>query len=389
MIIDRFLDLPALIEKKSHFLLGPRQTGKTSLIRQTLKNCRFYNLLELDTYLRLTRDPSVIRAELSGYSGVVVIDEIQKLPILLDEVQLLIEESNIRFLLTGSSARKLRREGVNLLGGRARTLRMHSLTAWELGEHFDLLRAINFGLLPSIYFSDDPKEDLRSYSGEYLKEEIAAEGLTRNVPAFSRFLEIAALSNGQIINYQAVSSDAAVPRSTVQDYFSILKDTLIAEKIEPWRKTKKRKAVSKSKYYFFDVGVANHLQNISKIEPRSAQFGDAFECFIFQELSAYRDYVSKGSLHYWRSESGCEVDFILDETIAIEVKGKSRLSRDDFTGINAIKEEKLMRKHIIVCCELQSRVSDGVWILPWKEFIETLWSGTLSQIDDPEIKSPG
>lgn len=200
MLISRFLNLPQILEKKSYFLLGPRQTGKTSLIRETMTDCRVYNLLEFETFLRLNQDPSRLRSELKGYKGIVVIDEIQKMPVLLDQVQILIEEQKLHFLLTASSARKLRRSGVNLLGGRARTLRMHALTSMELGEHFDLMRAINFGTLPAIYFSEEPKADLQAYAGEYLKEEIAAEGLTRNVPAFSRFLQVAALSNGQIIN---------------------------------------------------------------------------------------------------------------------------------------------------------------------------------------------
>lgn len=378
MIINRFVDLKALLDKKSYFLLGPRQTGKTSLIRHALSHCRIYNLLESDTFLRLAQDPGCLRSDLLGYAGVVVIDEIQKLPILLDEVQLLIEEARLHFLLTGSSARKLRRGGVNLLGGRARTIHMHALTMQELGAQFDLMRAINFGMLPSIYFSDDPREDLRAYTGGYLKEEIAAEGLTRNVPAFSRFLEVAALCNGQMINYQTVSSDAAVPRTTVQEYFSILKDTLIAEEVPSWRKTKKRKALSKSKFYFFDVGVVNQLQRVTGIQAKSKAFGDAFENLIFQELAAYRDYVSKGTLHYWRSESGYEVDFILDEKIAIEVKGKTRLSAEDFKGLKAIQEEQLMKRHVVVCCEAQSRMIDGIDVLPWRDFVNELWNGKLA-----------
>lgn len=375
MLISRFLNLPHLLEKKSYFLLGPRQTGKTSLIRETLSDCRIYNLLEFETFLRLNQDPSRLRSELKGYRGTVVIDEIQKMPGLLDEVQILIEEQKINFLLTGSSARKLRRSGVNLLGGRARTVRMHALSSVELGTHFDLMRAVNFGTLPAIYFSDDPKADLQAYAGEYLKEEIAAEGLTRNVPAFSRFLEVAALSNGKIINYQAISSDSAVPRTTVQEYFSILKDTLIAEEVEPWRKTKKRKAIATSKFYFFDVGVANHLQHSGKIEQKSKLFGDAFESFMFQELACYRDYISKGTLNYWRSEDQYEVDFILDEKIAIEVKGKARLSKDDFKGIRAIQDEKLMKYHFIVSLEPTAREIDGIQILPWQQFLTDLWAG--------------
>ena len=377
MLIRRYLSLSELMAKKSHFLLGPRQTGKTSLIRDTMPHCRIYNLLDFETFLRLNQNPSRLREELKGYKGHVVIDEIQKLPSLLDEVQILIEEQNLRFLLTGSSARKLRRSGVNLLGGRARTIHMHPLTSFELGDQFDLMRAINFGTLPAIYFAEDPELDLRAYAGEYLKEEIAAEGLTRNVPAFSRFLETAALRNGQIINYQAISSDAAVPRTTVQEYFSILKDTLIAEEVEPWRKTKKRKAVTTSKFYFFDVGVANHLQHSGRIAQKSKLFGDAFEAFIFQELAAYRDYISRGTLHYWRSEDHFEVDFILDEKIAIEVKGTSRLSKDDFKGMRALQAEKAMKSHIIVCLESVPRDVDGIRVMPWETFLKDLWAGAL------------
>ena len=377
MLIKRFLNLPDLLSKKSHFLLGPRQTGKTSLIRSTLPDCRNYNLLDFGTFLRLNQNPSCIREELKHYRGVVVIDEIQKLPGLLDEVQILIEEQKLHFLLTGSSARKLRRSGVNLLGGRARTIRMHPLTSFELGDQFDLMRAVNFGTLPAIYFSDDPALDLKAYAGEYLKEEIAAEGLTRNVPAFSRFLETAALCNGQIINYQTVSSDAAVPRTTVQEYFSILKDTLIAEEVECWRKTKKRKAIAASKFYFFDVGVANHLQHAGRIEQKTKFFGEALEAFIFQELAAYRDYISRGTIHYWRSEDQYEVDFILDESIAIEVKGTSRLSKEDFKGMRALQAEKAMRLHIIVSNEPVSRDVDGIRVMPWQIFLKDLWSGAL------------
>jgi predicted AAA+ superfamily ATPase len=378
MLISRTLDLAALLAKKSQFLLGPRQTGKTFLVRQTLSRERIYNLLDFSTFLRLSQNPSLLREELQGHEGPVIIDEIQKIPILLDEVQILIEEQRLHFLLTGSSARKLRRSGVNLLGGRARTIHMHALTSAELGTQFDLMRAVNYGTLPAIYLSDDPQADLKAYAGEYLKEEIAAEGLTRNVPAFSRFLEVAALSNGQIINFQTISSDAAVPRTTVQEYFSILKDTLIAEELEPWRKTKKRKAITTSKFYFFDVGVANQLQNAGKIEKKSKLFGDAFEAFIFQELAAYRDYISKGSVHFWRSDKGHEVDFILDEKVAIEVKGKQRLSRDDFKGLTAIQEEKLMKKHIIVCLDSVERVTAGIHVVPWQKFLKNLWSGQYS-----------
>ena len=225
--VERVLNFPQLLSKKSHFLLGPRQTGKTSLIRHTLKGVRLYDLLDTSTYLALSQNPGRIAQELTPQDRVVVIDEIQRLPGLLNEVHRLIEERGVRFLLTGSSARKLRRGGVNLLGGRARTKYLHPLTYRELGGQFDFLRAIARGLLPSIYFSEDSRADLQAYAGSYLQQEIVAEGMTRNVPAFSRFLRVAALCNGTIVNFTNVANDAQVPRTTLYEYFEILKDTLI------------------------------------------------------------------------------------------------------------------------------------------------------------------
>ena len=228
--IERLVDLNVLLDKKSHFLLGPRQTGKTFLIRHTLENSRVYDLLDAEIYLALSRNPKLIAEELQPQDRTVVIDEIQKLPELLNEVHRLIETYRIRFLLTGSSARKLRRGGINLLGGRARTKYLHPLTYKELKSHFDLSRAIERGLIPSIYFSDDPRADLQAYAGSYLQQEILAEGATRNIPAFSRFLRVAALCNASIVNFTNVANDAQVARTTVYEYFEILKDTLIFSK---------------------------------------------------------------------------------------------------------------------------------------------------------------
>jgi predicted AAA+ superfamily ATPase len=206
--IERVLDLPSLLLKKSHFLFGPRQTGKTSLIRHSLKGVRSYDLLDTSVYLALSQNPGRISQELDPQDEIVVVDEIQRLPVLLNEIHRLIEERGIRFLLTGSSARKLRRGGVNLLGGRARTKYMHPLTYRELGNQFALLKAIDRGLLPSIYLSDDPRADLQAYTGSYLQQEIVAERATRNIPAFSRFLKAAALCNATVVNFTNVSNDA-------------------------------------------------------------------------------------------------------------------------------------------------------------------------------------
>ncbi|MDD5344027.1 MAG: AAA family ATPase, partial [Smithella sp.] len=258
--VDRQLDISALLAKRSLFLLGPRQTGKTSLIHRTLPDTLFYDLLDSKNYLALSHNPGRLAEEIGSSVKRVVIDEIQRIPSLLNEVQRLIETRNVNFLLTGSSARKLRRGGINLLGGRARVKYLHPLTYRELGDKFDLNRAMQRGLLPSIYFSDDPRADLESYAGLYLQQEIMAEGATRNIPAFSRFLKIAAHSNGCIVNFTNIASDAQVARTTVYEYYEILKDTLILRELPPWRKTVKRKPLASSKYYFFDVGVVSALQ---------------------------------------------------------------------------------------------------------------------------------
>lgn len=379
MYIERKLRLNEILEKKSCFLFGPRQTGKSSLIAKSIDQALVFNLLNSDTFRQLSRRPSLLREQVSAHRGPVVIDEIQKLPELLDEVQLLIDETKLHFLLTGSSARKLRRGGINLLGGRARSRRMHPFISEELGDKFDLLKALNWGLLPSIYFSDAPVEDLKSYVGDYLKEEVAEEGLTRNIPAFSRFLEVAALGDGQIVNYTNVASDAEIARSTVQDYFGILRDTLIAEEIEPWAKTKKRKAISKSKFYFFDPGVVNTLQAAGEIKPRSPLFGQAFERFIYHELATYRDYVTQGSLHFWRSTTDDEVDFVLDESIAIEVKGKDLVSQRDLQGLERIGEERLLKHKIVVSLESRPRQVGSIAILPWQLFLKKLWDGEFKE----------
>ncbi len=373
MFIERKLDLLSILKKKSCFLLGPRQTGKTSLISNTLAPYRSYNLLKTDVYLKLNQSPQRLREEITDKESIVIIDEVQKLPQLLDEIHNLIEEKNIHFLLTGSSARKLRRGGVNLLGGRARTRRMHPFIYQELKNGFDLLKALDTGLIPSIYFSDSPYEDLEAYSGSYLKEEIAAEATVRNVPAFSRFLTIAGLCNGQMINYANISRDAEVPKSTVQEYFQILRDTLMGDDLPAWNEFTKRKTISTSKFYFFDIGVVRFLQNRKGLKEGSPEFGEAFEAYIYHEIKSYCDYKGGMDLHYWRSKSGFEVDFILNGTTAIEVKGKKNVSGHDQKGIRALKEEGMLKNYIIVSLEDVPRKTDSIHIKPWKYFLDELW----------------
>lgn len=375
--IPRALDLAALAKRKSLFLFGPRQTGKTALIRNALPSAKVYDLLDGDTFRTLSYRPARLGEELESTDKLVVLDEIQKLPVMLDEVHRLIEQRNIRFVLTGSSARKLRRAGVNLLGGRAPSRTLHPFTYRELGSDFVLDRALDRGLLPSIYFSSNVRDDLGAYVGNYLKEEIAAEALTRNVPAFSRFLEVAALCHGTMLNFSEVASDAQVPVSTVREYFHILEDTLVARQLPAWTRTRTRKAIGTAKHYFFDIGVVRHLQHRSGLARRSPEFGDAFESYIFHELSSYIDYTEAMPLAYWRSTSNFEVDFVLADTTAIEVKAKDPVGARDLRGLRALKEESLLKHYVVVSLESRPRTVDGIRILPWKDFLDQLWDGRL------------
>ncbi len=376
--VERLANLPDWLRRKSHFLFGPRQTGKTYLIRRALPAARVYDLLDSAVFLALSQRPGRLAEELGPRDRLVVIDEIQRLPELLNEVQRLIEERGVRFLLTGSSARKLRGGGVNLLGGRARTRRLHPLSSRELGRRFDLGRAIERGLLPSIYFSDDPRADLDAYAGSYLQQEIVAEGATRNVPAFSRFLRVAALGNATVVNFTAVASDAQVARTTVYEYYEILKDTLVVHEIPAWRGSKTRKPLVSSKYYFFDVGVASALQG-RLVKPGTPEFGPAFETFLLHELVCHRDYAGGAGLSHWRSASGYEVDFLLGERTAVEVKAKHSVAARDLRSLRALGEEKSVSRLLCVSLEPRPRSVDGILILPYADFLDALWAGEYSE----------
>ncbi len=382
--ISRLLDLDRLLSERSLFLFGPRQTGKSTFIRSQLNNkiAETYNLLDRAVFMRLSHDQTLIRQEIIQKNlsdCVICIVEIQKLPELLDEVQLLIEERGIRFLLTGSSARKLKRQGTNLLGGRARDRRFHPLVYKEIGtDNFDLLRALNHGLLPFHYLSDDPREDLAAYVGRYLTEEISAEGISRNIPAFSRFLSVAAATNGQLINYTNIGNDAQIARQTVQNWYQVLTDTLLGFEVSAFLKTSTRKAITTSKYFLFDTGIVAALRNLPPVTKESQDFGDFFEHFIAMELRAWIDYRSpRGSLQFWRSTSNFEVDFILNSEIAIEVKSSDNIQDRHLKGIRALQEEKLMRRHILICDEKNPRNKDGIEILPWRHFLNDLWAEKL------------
>lgn len=376
-IIQRYLALDCLLAKKSHFLLGPRQTGKSFLIGQNLKGVRIYDLLDTSVYLSLSQRPQRLAEEVRPKDRVVVIDEIQRLPVLLNEVHRLIEQRGLHFLLTGSSARKLRHGGVNLLGGRARTKYLHPLTFRELGEHFNLDTFLSCGGLPSIYFSDDPRADLDAYAGSYLQQEIVAEGATRNIAAFSRFLKVAAYCNATIVNFTNVAADAQVPRTTVYEYFEILKDTLLLHELPAWRQTKKRKPLASSKYYFFDIGVVAAIQE-RRYRRGTPEYGEAMETYVMHELKSYIDYISGEPLAFWRSTSGFEVDFILGDHTAIEIKASENIGANDLKPLKALAEEGKLKRYLCVSLEARRRQVDGVTILPVREFLDNLWDETYT-----------
>ncbi len=377
MFIERLIPLEANLKRKSVLLLGPRRIGKSALIRHQLKDYKLYNLLESDTFLRLSQRPSLIRESLGPSDRLIVIDEIQKLPNLMDEVHLMIEERGVRFLLTGSSARKLRRTHTSLMAGRAKTMGLFPFVTAELPD-FDFARALQYGTLPPIYLSDDPEDELRSYVGDYLREEIQAEALSRNIESFSRFLHRAALSSGEVLNFESVARDAQVPARTIREYYTVLEDTLVGTMLEPFNTEGKRKSISKGKFYFFDVGVMNAIIGQYALAPATAAYGTAFEHFLFQEIHAYISYFGKNrKLRFWRSTTHQEVDFVVEDELAIEVKATSTCDVRDLRGLRAFSEEQSTRRKILVCQEKHKRTLDGVEIMPVQLFLKELWGNEL------------
>lgn len=373
---QRILDLKQLLKKKSFFLFGPRGTGKTTLIKHTLEDATVIDLLEIKTYRAYLKNPSILSEQQT--MPVVVIDEVQKLPEILDEVHRLIEMGNSTFLLTGSSARKLKRGGANLLAGRAWWAELFPLTSREIPD-FDLLTYLNRGGLPSIYPSDDYAEELTAYGALYLKEEVQAEALTRKVAQFSEFLDLMALRNGEEISYQSVAGDCGVSPNSIKNYIQILEDTLLTFQLKAYTKTRRRKAISRSKLYLFDIGVTNSLANRGEIMAASELFGKAFEHFIVLEVRAFLSYARKNvSMYYWRSTSQFEVDLILGDRWAIEIKGTTTVADKHLKGIRALKEEGAIQHFAVVSLDQYERMTtDAIMIFPWKIFLKKLWDGEL------------
>ena len=382
MYIKRLVNLDIDHLDRSIFIFGPRQTGKSAFLRhQGPRDAYQVNLLDTKVRREFEARPWLLRERLKvlvPVPSLVVIDEIQLVPELLNEVHLLIEESGITFILTGSSARKLRHAGVNLLGGRADELYFHPLSAMEIGlEQFDLDRACKFGLLPPAYFSKTPQRFLKAYGSQYLEQEIRLEGLVRSLPAFSRFLETAALRSGSQLNLESIAQDSGVARSTVAEYLRILYDTFIAVEIEPWGKSSKRKPVKTSKMYFFDFGVARYMAGLPAVEPKTKDYGEALEHLVLHELKTWLDFhLDDRQITFWRTITGIEVDFVIDSSTGIEVKAKQHISDQDLKGLRALSEEGVTKLYLI-SLESESRTHQGIEILTFKDFVVKLWKGQV------------
>lgn len=380
-MLQRILNLPELLQKKSFFLFGPRATGKSTLIKtQFPKDTNIINLLDNALYLRLETRPSELESIIMAHRNhdFVVIDEVQRIPQLLNDVHRLMEDKGIKFLLTGSSARKLKYNQSNLLAGRARQAELFPLTFTEIPQ-FNLERYLHFGGMPMIYLSDDPIDDLHAYVNTYLKEEIQAEALVRQLPAFTRFLHFSALTSGKMINFANISNDIGVSATTIREYYHILEDTFIGFMLPAWTKTLKRKAMSTAKFYYFDIGVKNILAEIKNIDPHSDIYGNAFEHLIACELRAYISYKRKHfPLHYWQSKSGYEVDFIINNEIAIEIKSTQQAHDKHLKGLKALAEENICKQYFLVSHDtIKRKVDDKFNIIHWKDFLEKLWQDEI------------
>jgi uncharacterized protein len=379
MNIPRILSFP----DDTFFLWGPRQSGKTTLLKSRFPDAFRIDLLRTDERMRFARSPSLLRETVRARptSQWIVIDEIQKVPDLLDEIHFLIQEDRRRFALCGSSARKLRRSHANLLGGRALRRELLGLSAQEIGADFDLDRMLNYGTLPVHYLDRAPWEKLGAYVDLYLKEEILDEGLTRHLPVFAEFLRTAAIGDTEITNFSNIGRECGVASSTVRGYYEILEDTLLGALLPAFTRRAKRRVQHAPKFYFHDIGVVNHLVRRHRVEVGSEVFGKAFENWVFHELSVHRRCQGTPyDVAYWRLSSGIEVDFVLgDADVALEVKGKSRIQTHDLRHLLEFRREyPSVQRLVIVSLEPYARITDeGVHILPWKDFMAQLWRGDV------------
>ncbi len=382
-MIKRYLNID-LPKGKSAFLWGARKTGKSTYLKTNFPNSIYFDLLKSDLFFELNIHPERLREQLlnkknQAIQNPVIIDEVQKVPAILDEIHWLIENTGMQFILCGSSARKLIKTNANLLGGRAWRYLMLPFIYPEL-DNPDLLRILNHGLLPSHYLEDNYKKSLISYTRDYMQEEVFNEGLTRNLPAFFRFFEAIGYSNGELINYSKLASDTGVSSKTIKEYFQILIDTLIGHYVLPFNKRAGRDILSKTpKFYLFDVGIAGILLNRKLEEEKGEMFGKAFEHYIFMELFAYHSYNDVLSpIYFWRTKYGYEVDFVLGNgSIAIEVKGSQNIRNNELKSLKEFINDYDPKKAIVVCNEKNPRTVNNIEILPWKIFLEKLWGGEI------------
>lgn len=386
--IKRYIDLNKILERKSVFLLGPRLCGKSMYAKNEIrKPVLYWNLLSNTLYYRIIQNPALLEQTLLAEGlkdGLVVIDEIQRVPTLLYTVHQFIEDTNLVFLMTGSSVRKLKTGGVNLLGGRALEKRLHPLVYPEIKDrpYYTLENIFKTGLLPEMFLHpDEAEEALNAYEGLYLETEIQLENEVKDLPGFINFLEKAAISNGQQINFSSFASDLGVSRNALKTWYNILLDTLMINEIKPYGKTKKRKETSFSRFYFFDVGIARSLAKMNVPTETMCEYGTLFETYIAMELRAYIDYSNlyNTELTYYRTSDGKrEVDFIVGDDIAIEVKTTKSVTDRDLANLRELKEENIFSSFIVVCREENPRMlSDGILILPWKNFLARLWKGEI------------
>ena len=364
-------------ENKSFFLFGPRGTGKTTWARKSFSDAIYIDLLESRLYNDLLADPQRLDNLIpNNFNDWIIIDEIQKIPELLNEVHRLIEKYNYKFILTGSSARKLRRKGTNLLAGRAINRSIYPLTAMELGNDFKLSHSLVFGNLPSVYVESNPGDYLESYIKAYLVEEILQESLTRNLSGFSRFLEAASFSQGCVLNISEVARECAVERKVVESYFTILEDLLLAYRIPIFSKRAKRKLLSHPKFYFFDAGVYRTLRPMGPLDTPEEVEGISYESLFFQELKAVNDYYGLGyKIYYWRTGSNLEVDFVLYGNRglkAFEIKRRNKIPSSEFRGLKAfIKDYPIAKAYFIYGGERQ--MSEGaIDIIPMEYALKNL-----------------
>ena len=373
-------------KSKSFFLFGPRQTGKTTLIKSLLRPTDLYiNLLPQRVSLGYANEPGRFHAEVLAHislhpKALVIVDEVQKVPALLDDVHDLIEDHGIRFALTGSSARKLRRSGSNLLAGRAYTYKLYPLTERELGAAFNLERALTVGCLPALWnpaADEDPVEFLRTYVDTYLREEIAMEGLVKDLAPFARFLDLAAANDGEIINFSAFARDCGVSIKTVQAYFQILEDTFLAFKISPWLRSARKRLVAHPKFFLFDPGVTTALAHTLHSPLPAAVRGRRFEQFLTLQIKARLDYDHTDlALSFWRTNTGQEVDLLLSRgdvvVAALEIKSTPRLDPGDLNGLRAFRADYPQARSLVVGpFDRRRQLADNIEAVPWREFLTT------------------